>query len=137
MTATAVAAVLALVVALLRLRIHKREATRLRDARKHLLDRADKLRRELTIATGERDAAVELLDEANARIAKYDEGLRWRNELRQAAVERASYLMDKPHPKRTRRQRQDDIDRAAFESAWNARFEAPAFIPPHEQGDHQ
>jgi hypothetical protein len=134
--AIAIAAVVALIAALLRLRVHKREASKLRTGRKHLLDRADKLRNELTITTGERDAAIELLDAANARIAKYDEALRWRNELRQAAAEQESFLM-RPHPHRSRAERREQIVREAFTSAWEARFAAPAFIPPHEQGEHQ
>ncbi|GGN80452.1 hypothetical protein GCM10010112_56020 [Actinoplanes lobatus] len=139
--AIAVAAVLALVVVHLRLRFHRRRADRGDTANGLLRNRKQQLRRELAIAAAERDTAIAELESAVATVAELraqvDEGLRWRNELRQASAEQESLLM-KPHPNRSRRQRQADIERAAWVSQWDARFAAPAVTPPHEQdGDTQ
>lgn len=131
----------ALVVTGLRLRVHRREANRLGDVRKHLLGRAEGLRSELTIAVGERDAAIAGFEAANAdaaqlraqrdQIAAENAKLRiaWRDQLGSAAAEQASYLMNRPHPHRTREERERD--------AWNSRmravFDGPTRTPPHEQ----
>jgi uncharacterized coiled-coil DUF342 family protein len=132
---------IALAVVSLRLRVHRSEANRLSEVRKHLLDRNDGLRNELTIAAAERDAAVAGFEAANAdagqlraqrdQIAAENAKLRisFRNQLGTAAAEQASYLMNRPHPHRTREERERD--------AWNSRmravFDAPSRIPPHEQ----
>lgn len=128
----------ALVVVWLRLRVHRREADRLSNVRKHLLARAEEIRNELRIAAAERDTAVEQLDPVLAENAKLRDQLRkslaWRNQLRTAAEEQA-YLMSRPDPHRTREQRAQDRERAAWNSRMRAVFDAPSRIPPHEQQD--
>lgn len=124
----------ALVLTGLRLRVYRRDATRLDGVRNGLL-------RELEIAVRERDAATAGFEAANAEAghlrAQRDEiaaeNAKWRTawRIRQQAATAAeeAYLMNRPHPHRTREQRERD--------AWNSRmravFDAPSRIPPHEQ----
>jgi predicted nuclease with TOPRIM domain len=133
----------ALVLTGLRLRVHRRDATRLDGVRSALL-------RELEIAVRERDAATAGFEAANAdagqlraqrdQIAAENSRIReelrkslaWRNQLRTAAEEQA-YLMSRPDPHRTRAEREKDIERNAWNSRWGAIFAAPSRIPPHEQ----
>lgn len=128
----------ALVVAYLRLRVHRRDANRLDGVRNDLL-------RELEIAVRERDAATAGFELANAdagqlraqrdEIAAENAKLRtaWRNQLGTAAAEQASYLMNRPHPHRTREERAAELERDAWNSRMRAVFDAPSRIPPHEQ----
>lgn len=134
--AIAAVAILAAVVAVLRLRVQRRRADRsdtandiLRASKRDLRAEADTLTSKLQRAEAELEAAVDTIAELRARV---DEGLRWRRELRQARAEQESSLM-KPHPNRSREERRADLVREAFNSAWEARFAAPAVTPPHEQ----
>jgi hypothetical protein len=118
----------------LRLRVHRRDATRLDGVR-------DSLLREMEIAVRERDAATAGFEAANAdacalraerdQIATENAKLRTAWRIRQQATTAAeeAYLMNRPHPHRTREERERD--------AWNSRmravFDAPSRIPPHEQ----
>ena len=126
-------ALIALGVVALRLRVHRREADRLGIVRNHLLERNNKLRDELRIAAAERDTAIAELDPVLTENTQLREelhkSLTWRNELRTAADEQAAYLMNRPHPHKTREERERD----AWNSRWQAVFDAPHRIPPHEQ----
>lgn len=130
-TAAAIACLIA-AVCMLRLRVYRRDIERLSTVRTHLVDRNNNLRNEVTIAVAERDAAIAELEPATTEVsrlrAELEKSLRWRNELRQAEDE--TYLMQQPTPRNERQPRPKD----SWVTHMNARFQAPAVVPPHEQG---
>ncbi|MEV6297814.1 hypothetical protein AB0M02_00235 [Actinoplanes sp. NPDC051861] len=90
------------------------------------------LRKELTAARYDADTAIverdAALDAADMLRVELNKNLRWRNELRQAAAEE-TFLMQPPNRNERPAPRKTD----AWASLMNARFQAPAVLPPHEQ----
>lgn len=128
----------ALAIACLRARVHRRHADRLDNIRCDLLGQLAVAARKGEAAkagyaaaradAGQLRAHRDQLAAENASLrSQLRSSLRWRNELRNAAEEQA-YLMN-PDPPRGQRERD------AWNSRWSAIFDAPSRIPPHEQQD--
>jgi septal ring factor EnvC (AmiA/AmiB activator) len=132
------AAIFALIaaIAILRIRLYRHDLQHSETARRVLGQTNVRLRSDLTAVEAREAHTKDELAASLTTIAELREelekGLRWRNELSQARAEFDSHLMN-PHPRRSRDERRAEIVREAWSSAWNARFYAPAVIPPHEQ----